>query len=208
MPKDTGKIKRAKDPNAPTRPQSAYLLWSQKHRQQLKEQEPNLSFGELGKKLGEIWQSMDPSDKKPWIDEAEKLKEIYESKQSKYMKTPEYHEFQSSKAVKAGKKAGKPAKEKGPKRPMTSFMAFSKYIRPVIVKENPNFSFAQIGKAIGERWAKLSPVDKMKYEEMSDNDRKRYDKEVEEAKEGKAASHSKAGEEDEDDDDDDDDEDE
>lgn len=79
--------KAAKDPNAPKRPLSAYMIFSQAHRASVKEENPDASFGQLlalsrvvlieylmtelqlltgdlGKLLGAKWKEMGDDEKK------------------------------------------------------------------------------------------------------------------------------------------------
>ena len=55
------KEKRAKkDPDAPKRAVSAYLLFSQDSRPQLKKEQPDLTFGAVAKELARRWADADP----------------------------------------------------------------------------------------------------------------------------------------------------
>lgn len=57
---DTGKKKRAKkDPNAPKKPLSAYMLWLQENRPMIKKKYPGATIGEVGKRAGEMWKALD-----------------------------------------------------------------------------------------------------------------------------------------------------
>jgi HMG (high mobility group) box len=54
--KESGKKKKAKkDPNAPKGAKSAYMFFVQENREKIKEESPDISFGEMGKALGEKW---------------------------------------------------------------------------------------------------------------------------------------------------------
>jgi hypothetical protein len=70
MPKDTTKTKATKsakggkDPNAPKRPLSAYMYYSQAQRNATKEAHPDATFGELGKIMGAAWKELSEEDKK------------------------------------------------------------------------------------------------------------------------------------------------
>lgn len=70
MPKDTTKTKATKggkagkDPNAPKRPLSAYMYYSQAQRNATKEANPEATFGELGKIMGAAWKAMSDDQKK------------------------------------------------------------------------------------------------------------------------------------------------
>ena len=52
------KSKRTKLPGQPKRPMSAYFLWMNESREQIKKDHPGLSIAEFGKKAGELWKSM------------------------------------------------------------------------------------------------------------------------------------------------------
>ena len=60
IPQDTGRKKKAKkDPNAPKKPLSAYMIWLQENRPMIKQKHPGASLGEIGKKAGELWKALD-----------------------------------------------------------------------------------------------------------------------------------------------------
>ncbi|KAK9773725.1 hypothetical protein SCAR479_09671 [Seiridium cardinale] len=79
------------DENAPERPPSAYVLFSNKMRDDLKGQ--NLSFTEIAKLVGENWQSLDRSEKEPYETQAQELKETYNREMNDYKRTPEYRRY-------------------------------------------------------------------------------------------------------------------
>uniref|UniRef100_A0A8C0F8H8 HMG box domain-containing protein n=1 Tax=Bubo bubo TaxID=30461 RepID=A0A8C0F8H8_BUBBB len=47
--------KKGKDPNAPKRPMSAYMLWLNANREKIKSDHPGISITDLSKKAGELW---------------------------------------------------------------------------------------------------------------------------------------------------------
>ncbi|KAI8096984.1 high mobility group box domain-containing protein [Halteromyces radiatus] len=82
--KDTKVSKRTKkDPNAPKRGLSAYMFFSQANRNKVKEENPDATFGQLGKILGEKWKNMTDEEKKPYNQQAEKDKARYEAEKAK-----------------------------------------------------------------------------------------------------------------------------
>ncbi|KAK6193159.1 hypothetical protein LQW54_012742 [Pestalotiopsis sp. IQ-011] len=92
------------DENAPERPPSAYVLFSNKMREDLKGQ--NLSFTEIAKLVGENWQSLDRAEKEPYETYAQELKDRYNRDMSEYKKTTDYkryadylHDFRKRQAV-------------------------------------------------------------------------------------------------------------
>jgi len=88
--------KGEKDENRPKRPQSAYFLWLNAHREEIKSDNPGISVTEISKKAGEMWRAI--TDKKEWEDQAAVEKEKYEKAMAEY--------------VAAGGSAGAPKKAK------------------------------------------------------------------------------------------------
>lgn len=76
--------KPKKDPNAPKRALSAYMIFSNEQRSTVKEENPTASFGEMGKLLGARWKEMDENAKRPYSEKAEKEKERYEREKAAY----------------------------------------------------------------------------------------------------------------------------
>ncbi|KAI1369234.1 hypothetical protein F5Y08DRAFT_334647 [Xylaria arbuscula] len=92
------------DEHAPERPPSAYVLFSNKMREDLKGQ--NLTFTEIAKLVGENWQSLGRTEKEPFEKQANDAKEKYNQALSEYKKTPEckkyneyLHEFRKRQAT-------------------------------------------------------------------------------------------------------------
>ncbi|KAK8926025.1 FACT complex subunit SSRP1 [Platanthera zijinensis] len=75
-------------------------------------------------------------------------------------------------------KKRKPKRKKdpnAPKRAMSGFMFFSNAERENLKKANPGMQFTDVGRALGERWKKMSAVEeKEPYESMAKADTKRY----------------------------------
>ncbi|KAK8027393.1 High mobility group protein B3 [Apiospora marii] len=79
------------DEHAPERPPSAYVLFSNKMRDDLKGQ--NLTFTEIAKLVGENWQNLDRNEKEPFETQAQEAKERYNREMAEYKKTPEYRAY-------------------------------------------------------------------------------------------------------------------
>ncbi|KAG0309563.1 Non-histone chromosomal protein 6 [Dissophora globulifera] len=78
------KRKAKKDPAAPKNPMSAYLLFCEEWREKVKAQNPESSFGELGRLLGEQWRSYSDDQKAPYIAKHEKAKARYATEKAAY----------------------------------------------------------------------------------------------------------------------------
>jgi hypothetical protein len=82
--KKTGKTKAKKDPAAPKRPQSGYMAYGAKRRPELKGSDPDLSFGDLTKKIAAEWNGMSDTEKAPFQATADADKERYQREKEAY----------------------------------------------------------------------------------------------------------------------------
>ncbi|GAA5960914.1 hypothetical protein JCM3765_007535 [Sporobolomyces pararoseus] len=76
--------KAKKDPNAPKRPLSAYMHFSQAKRAEVKEENPDVTFGEIGKLLGAKWKEADAEERAPFEEKAKEDKARYEKEKAEY----------------------------------------------------------------------------------------------------------------------------
>ncbi|KAJ8654232.1 hypothetical protein O0I10_010054 [Lichtheimia ornata] len=74
--------KKRKDPNAPKRGRSAYMFFSQEQRSTIKEENPDASFGDIGRLLGQKWKGLTDEEKKPYNDKAAADKQRYEEEKA------------------------------------------------------------------------------------------------------------------------------
>jgi len=72
--------KRAKkDPDAPKRPMSAFLYYSQQKRSLIKQQNPGLKNTEISRVLGQMWKNAAPEERTPHIDHEKAEREKYKA---------------------------------------------------------------------------------------------------------------------------------
>ncbi|GAB7332971.1 hypothetical protein MBLNU13_g04670t1 [Cladosporium sp. NU13] len=81
------------DENAPDRPPSAYVLFSNQVREHLKGKD--LSFTEIAKTVGERWQVLAPDDKATYESRSQAMKDRYYAQLAEYKKTQDYANYQS-----------------------------------------------------------------------------------------------------------------
>jgi len=79
--------KKRKDPHAPKRASNAYMIFCKERRSKLKEDRPDLPFGKLGAKLGEIWRTLSPEEKRPYEQRAALDRERYKKEMGSYQAT-------------------------------------------------------------------------------------------------------------------------
>lgn len=74
-------------------------------------------------------------------------------------------------------KGSKKAKKEGPKRPTSAYFFYMRDNRDRIKKENPDATFGEIGKLLGEAWGDATAAEKKKYNALAEKDKARYEKE-------------------------------
>jgi len=79
------KDKPPKDLNAPKKPLSGYLIFSNERRPKLAE-ETGKRITELSKIIAGEWKQLTATDKKPWEEKAKIAKEEYQKKSEEYKK--------------------------------------------------------------------------------------------------------------------------
>jgi upstream-binding transcription factor len=64
LAKEEEKKKKKKDPNMPKKPSPAYILWCQEQWNQVKSENPNAVFKNMGAILGAKWKTLSTEEKK------------------------------------------------------------------------------------------------------------------------------------------------
>jgi hypothetical protein len=78
------KSKPAKDPKAPKKPLSSYMLFCQAQRETVKSEMPELNAKEILSELGKRWQALTDEEKVPFIEEAGRVKAAYAIEKKEY----------------------------------------------------------------------------------------------------------------------------
>lgn len=88
LPRGYGK-KKKKDPNRPKKAKTAFICFSMALRGKIKEETPNLSVPETGKRLGEMWSKLSDHEKQPYVKMHEDDKVRYIKAMEEYNKAEE-----------------------------------------------------------------------------------------------------------------------
>ncbi|CAH6418586.1 High mobility group protein [uncultured virus] len=83
--------------------------------------------------------------------------------------------------IAAPKSAGRTKKVKvagEPKAALSGYLFFSQAARPDIKARHPEYTFGEVGKALGEWWKALTPAQKAPYEQAAAQDKLRFQQEL------------------------------
>ncbi|KAG2180443.1 hypothetical protein INT44_003447 [Umbelopsis vinacea] len=117
------------DKNAPIKPPSAYVMFSNDVRKELKDY--NMSFTELARIVGNRWKNIESTIKQTYEDAANAAKDEYLRELSEYQKTEEYMHYQKyltefrSKQDAAARAVGRPRKRVKTESPSSGSIADS-----------------------------------------------------------------------------------
>lgn len=167
----SGRLKRRKDPNAPKKWKTGYILFCVDQRDKLKAENEGLSATEITSRLGALWKNLTEKDKAKYEALSKKDKARYENDMSSY----------SPPEAAAGEEKGRRSRTKGertgPKRPLSSYMYFCQDRRDAIKSANEAMNGKEITSELGRVWQSLSEDAKAPYEAKAATDKARFEAE-------------------------------
>mmetsp|Transcript_3183 Transcript_3183/g.2066 ORF Transcript_3183/g.2066 Transcript_3183/m.2066 type:complete len:154 (+) Transcript_3183:110-571(+) len=142
--------KSPRDPGAPKRNMSAYLLYQNAMRDQFKALNPGMTFGQLAKYTSAMYAEMPPAEKEAWMARAEADKARYLHELASYVPPPGYDAKGDALSATPGKSSSSRSKgEKdanAPKRNMSAYLLYQNAMRDQFKRENPGMTFGQLAK--------------------------------------------------------------
>lgn len=101
------------NPNHIKRPMNAFMVWSQIERRKICEQTPDMHNAEISKNLGRVWKTLNDEERQPFIDEAERLRQLHIREYPDYKYRPRK---KTAKSERSGQKSGGVSKPKRKQR--------------------------------------------------------------------------------------------
>eukprot|EP00588_Corethron_pennatum_P002998 CAMPEP_0194298110 /NCGR_PEP_ID=MMETSP0169-20130528/59981_1 /TAXON_ID=218684 /ORGANISM="Corethron pennatum, Strain L29A3" /LENGTH=482 /DNA_ID=CAMNT_0039048057 /DNA_START=550 /DNA_END=1998 /DNA_ORIENTATION=- len=174
------KSKPPRDPNAPKRNMSAYLLYQNAMRDQFKAQNPGMTFGQLSKYTSVMYAQMSPVEKEACNARAEADKARYLHELSIYV--PKAGFDSKGDAImpppvdfdKKGKRRKPDRDVNAPKRNVPAYLLYQNAMRNQFKAENPGMTFGQLSKYTSHMYKALTPDEKGVWEQKSLKDKARY----------------------------------
>jgi len=162
--KKSSLTKKVKDPNAPKRGKSSYILFCIDKRQTIIDANPEILAKEIIKELGNMWRNLREKEKQIYIEQSIQDKKRYEKEMESYL-PPENLKVSVKKT------------KNGPKRGRSGYIFFCTERRPIIKEEESDLDTKEITSRLGAIWKSLSGEEKSPYEKLAEEDKKRYKKE-------------------------------
>jgi len=145
------KTRKKKPAAAPKAAMSSYLFYMQEQFALVRKRAPTASVTDIARSVGKQWVLLDAAAKLPYEEKAKIDSARYYAEKAEYEKSLP------------------------PKRAASAYTYFVKQQRDEIVRQNPNMSFADVGRELGKRWHALAPFDAVKQqcENLARADRQR-----------------------------------
>jgi hypothetical protein len=163
-------------PPGPKRPLSAYLLFSSDKRPEVAAKFSSL--GEVSKELARMWKECTDEEREPYLEKASAAKVTYEVAKEKWKAETQKligKQAGGRRSISTGRVNG--STQNLPKRPRSAYIFFCNANRADVSKEFD--TLGEISKELARRWANLDPDSKKEFDDISTEDKKRYEREKE-----------------------------
>ncbi|TRY75371.1 hypothetical protein TCAL_00698 [Tigriopus californicus] len=169
-----------KDPHAPKRGLSAFMLYSGEVRPKIRASNPDMPVTEVAKVIGARWAEVSDEEKARFNALAAKDKKRYEAAMEVYEPPPTAG---SDADENANRGAGLKRKMKASadpnrvKKPTSAYFYFMAAVRPSLKEKHPDKKLGEMAKIMGEMWAKYTDEEKQPFVKKAMKDKARYEEE-------------------------------
>merc|ERR1711957_160259 len=166
----------------PKRPQNAYWLFLSDHRAAFEKEAGSKSGPAVGKLAGQKWKALEAAKKKPYEENAERLKKEYQAALEKFKADGgvagkrRAEKAAGKKEKDGGKRARKERDPNKPKKPMTGYWLWLGENRAALTKELGTGKGSEVAKLGGEKWRALPEKEKAPIEKKAAALKAEYDK--------------------------------
>jgi len=178
------KLKLPRDPTAPKRNMSAYLLYQNGMRNQFKAQNPGMTFGQLSKYTSAMYSEMQPAEKEAWNAQAGADKARYLHELTIYVPQPGFDVRGDAiipplaDADKKKKRRKRDRDPTAPKRNVPAYLLYQNAMRNQFKADNPGMTFGQLSKYTSHMYKAITPEQKYVWEQKALQDKTRYGIEI------------------------------
>jgi len=176
------KGKAPSDENAPKRPLTAFMAYSNKHRAAVQKMLPEGSrVGDIAKKLGEMWKACTGAERTKFDTEAKAAKAKYDKKFAAYKETEQYAEYQEMMHAYRIHKTKLPFRKdpNHPKKAKTAYMLFGDEHRPAVMEKFKGQPITATMTELSKMWKAVGEDEKAKWNKKAAKAKADREKEVE-----------------------------
>jgi HMG (high mobility group) box len=178
MPPRKRRRKKKSHPDKPKKGMSAFMLFCKDNRPKVRQEfDGQLTFGQIGKKLGEMWRATETSMKDEYKKRSDEDKLRAQKLLARWYTT---HPETSSESEDDTRSRRRKKDPNAPKGAISAYFFFCRKYRPIEKSKNPEITFTELGKNLGAMWKQLTPEEREPFVQQAAADKERYDREKEE----------------------------